>query len=72
MIICNCNGVTSDEILKEMSKQKSLNGTVSLPIIACQLNIGNVCGSCTAEIESMIDEFNHKKTNFFLKFLKID
>lgn len=72
MFVCVCSGVTDSMIVEEIHKQKSLNGSVSLSILECQLQMGNTCGACKIAVEDILESCNVIRTNDFLKILSVD
>jgi bacterioferritin-associated ferredoxin len=68
MIVCVCACVSDKEIQDEIQK-----GYSSLSDLQSRLNIAQVCGSCTPEIETIIQEAHNKKQPLNnLKFIKIE
>ncbi len=50
-IICNCTGVTEEEIVKAVK-----NGATTFEAVGEATEAGTICGGCEEEIQRIIDE----------------
>jgi len=57
-LVCICNLVTEDEIVKTLKK-----GALCTSDIQKHTNAGTSCGRCLPEIDAIVDAHNKKRTS---------